>query len=84
MNYNYNDIIKVLSESVSKAIKLTCGSDTEGTSLFISMFDKFFDIMNVTDLNSWAKSRKPFKCHFLKGDDERLEVGYMGKNILIT
>ena len=38
---------QVLSESVSKALKLTGGKEASETAKFVDMMDKFFDTMNV-------------------------------------
>lgn len=51
-------------------MKLTGGPETEETVKFILMFDKFFDVLNVTNFTNWARARKPDK----KIDDKRLEV----------
>ena len=40
--------IKVLSESVSKAVELIGGVEAAETTKFLIMFDKFFDCLNVT------------------------------------
>ncbi len=55
---------KVLSESVGTAMKLDGRSEVAETILrtettkFIMMFDRFFDILNVSNFNSGYKSRK--------------------------
>jgi hypothetical protein len=63
---------QVLSESVGKAMKLVGGSEMEQTSHFVLMFDRFFDIFNVTNFTNSLHQRKPFKAPFRKGDDFRL------------
>ena len=55
-------------------MKLTGGPETEETVKFILMFDKFFDMLNVTNFTNWAHERKPDKQPYQKIDDERLEV----------
>jgi hypothetical protein len=64
---------QVLSESVGKAIELTGGPATEETSKFILMFDKFFDILNVSNFTNWKRHRKPFQKPYSNSQDERLK-----------
>ena len=66
--------LQVLSECVSKALTLTGGPEVEGTATFTQMFDKFFDIMNVTNFDNGKKQRKAFKNRYISGDDFRLKV----------
>ena len=54
--------------SVSKALTLTGGPEVEGTATFTQMFDKFFDIMNVTNFDNGKKQRKPFKNPYISFD----------------
>ena len=73
MFYCVNNL-QVLSESVGKALQLTGGSEIEETSRVVLMFDKFFDIFNVSNFTNSLHQRKPFKAPFRKGDDFRLTV----------
>ena len=50
----------LLSESVSKALTLTGGPGVVGTAAFAEMFNKFFDIMNVTNFVSAKKKINVF------------------------
>jgi hypothetical protein len=59
---------------VGKAIELTGGPATEETSKFILMFDKFFDILNVSNFTNWKRHRKPFQKPYSNSQDERLKV----------
>ena len=59
---------QVLSESVSKAWVLTGGQEAQGTATFVSMLDKFFDLLNV------SRYRKPFHHPYRNSDDVRLKV----------
>ena len=63
-----------MSDSVSKALLLTGGSDAFETSLFIGKVDKFFDCLNVTSYRKGIKTRKPFQKPYFKKDDPRLKV----------
>ena len=38
-----------MSESVAKALTLTGGPEVEGTAEFVDIFDKYFDILNVSN-----------------------------------
>lgn len=67
----------MLSESVGKALKLTGGPQAAGTSEFVLIFDKFFDLLNVSDFHSGQRSRKPFCKPYETSDDERLEVNIL-------
>ena len=66
--------LQVLSESVGKALKLTGGMEVQETATFVMMFDKFFDIFNVSNFSNSIHQRKPFKAPFHKGSDFRLTV----------
>lgn len=46
----------------------------EETSRFVLMFDKFFDIFNVSNFTNSLHQHKPFKAPFRTGDDFRLTV----------
>ena len=60
-----------MSETVSKALLLTGGSEAFETSIFIG---KFFDALNVTSFMKGIKARKPFQKPYFNKDDPRLEV----------
>ena len=61
-------------ESVGKGLKLTGGDDVSETALFVEMFDKFFDCLNVSNFNAGKRQRKPFKQPYRSGKDFRLKV----------
>ena len=67
-------ITQVLSESVSKALKLTNKTSTEETSKFIEYMDKFFDTLNVSNFTSGKTSRKPFQNPYRSDKDFRITV----------
>ena len=69
-------ITQVLSEKVAKALKLTGGSDAEETATFCDMFDKFFDVLNVSNYTEGVRHQKVFKLPYTHPDDFRLKVGY--------
>lgn len=75
--------MQVLSETVGKAIELTGEPETEETSKFIFMFDKFFDILNVNSFQNWARARKPFQRPYYCNDDDRLTVHYISKSYVV-
>ena len=52
-------VTQVLSERVSKALTLTGGPGVVGTAAFAEIFNKFFDIMNVTNFVN-AKKKEMF------------------------
>ena len=63
---------------MSKALVLVVGSEAQATAEFVQMFDKFFDILNVSNFTNGTYHHKPFKHLYRSGDDVRLTV----KNIL--
>ena len=75
-NLEYNDCIvlpqQVLSESVSRAVVLTGGPEAQERAKFMSMFDKFFDILNITNFTNGTRYRKPFQHPYCHGDHFRL------------
>ena len=58
----------MLSETVSKALQLCGGAEAEETARFVSMFDKFFDSLNVSN------HRKVFQQPYRSAEDFRLKV----------
>ena len=64
----------MLSESVSDALMLTGGKGAIETSKFVSIFDKFFDLLNVRNFTSGTRKRKPFQHPYRHADDFRLHV----------
>eukprot|EP00731_Ephydatia_muelleri_P024203 Em0016g474a len=65
--------LKVLSESVSKAVVLVCGDVATETAKFLGMADKLFDTLNVHNYSHGATARKPFQKPFTSSDDWRLK-----------
>ena len=63
-----------MSESVSKALLLTTGSEAFETSVFIRKVDQFFDALNVTSYTKGLKARKHFQKPYVSKDDSRLQV----------
>ena len=53
-------IPQVLSDSVAKARPLVVGDEASETAKFVSLFDNFFDILNVSNFTSGTRNRKPF------------------------
>ncbi len=48
--------------------------ETTETRKFVLMFDKFFDILNVSSFVEGKRKRKPFREPFTNADDARLKV----------
>jgi len=63
-----------MSDSVSKALLLTGGSEAFKTAVFIGKVDKFFDCLNVTSYTKGITSRKEFQKPYFNKDDPRLKV----------
>ena len=64
---------------MGNALQLTGGTEVNETAKFVLMFDKFFDIFNISNFTSSHHQHKPFKAPFRKGDDYRLTVSKMSK-----
>ena len=62
---------QVLSTTVSKVLSNYGPADAAGTAEFCLMFDKFFDIMNVSSTTASSHELKPFNAPFLSTDDPR-------------
>ena len=65
---------QVLSESVSKALMLTGGSEAQETARLVLYMDKFFDGMNVTNFTTGIHQRKSFQLPYRSATDFRLKV----------
>jgi hypothetical protein len=59
---------------VSHALQLTGGPDVLGTVIFTSMFDSFFDMLNVGSFEMGARNRKKFSHPYRTAKDFRLVV----------
>ena len=55
-------------------MKLTGGEDARATADFIDYIDKFFDSLNVDNLNEGTRTRKKFQEPYYFKDDFRLKV----------
>ena len=65
---------KVLSETVAEALRLTGGDEASETAMFVSMMDKFFDVLNVNSFIKAVRQRKPFMEPYTSKDDFRIGV----------
>ena len=65
---------QVLSESVCKALTLIEGETVKETVKFVTMMDKYFDALNVSNLTNGKHKRKPFQNPYQSADDFRLVV----------
>ena len=66
--------MQVLSESVSKALRLTGGEEVYETARFVSMVDRFFDSLNVNTFTYGKFKRKAFQDPYRSEQDFRLKV----------
>ena len=69
-------MFQVLSNTVATALQLTGKDEVEETARFVKMFDRFFDSLNVADLESGRRTRNAFKAPYRSGDDFRLKVSF--------
>lgn len=72
---------QLLSETVAKALVLSGDPAVQETAKFVSMFDKLFDALNVSNYNSGVKKIKTFQQSYRSGNDFRLKVSC---NIVLT
>ena len=72
---NYIFCGQVLSESVSKALQLSVGSEASETAKFVGMMDKLFDLLNVHNYTHGVHARKRFQMPYTTSKDMRLKVG---------
>lgn len=59
---------------MSDALAYFGNSDTKETEKFILMMDRFFDCLNVRNMDGWAFKRKPDLKPYFSPDDQRFEV----------
>ena len=64
----------MLSGTVSNGLKLTGDLEAKETVVFTALFDKFFDLLNVSNFTNGTRNRKPFQYPFRHGEDHRLKV----------
>jgi len=55
-------------------MKLTGGSEVTETVRFVTMFDRFFDCLNVNNFMTGHHQRKVFKQPYKSANDFRLKV----------
>lgn len=65
---------KVLSTSVANGLDFYGLEDTKETEMFVRMFDKFFDCLNVRNTKASVHRRKPDLRPYRSPDDPRLKV----------
>lgn len=63
----------MLSSSVASALQLVGGDEASETVHFVTMFDKFFDCLNVNNFHTGKQKRKVFQDP-LRKNDFRLKV----------
>ena len=63
-----------MSGTVGKALLLTGGPEVEETAKFVLMFNKFFDVLNVTNFTNGTRYRNPDIHPYRHKDDDRLLV----------
>ena len=64
--------VQVLSESVSKALRLT--EEAQETAKLVGMFDRFFDCLNVNSFTKGRCSRKPFQESYRSAQEPNTDL----------
>lgn len=64
----------MLSESVSKALRLIGGDEVSETARFVEMMDKLVDCFNVSNFVMGKLKRKPFQDPYRSANDHRIKV----------
>ena len=84
--WDYNKSSSSQSETVTKALLLTGGSEAFEPSVFIGKVDQFFDALNMTNYTKGIKARTPFQKPYFNKDDPRLEASIwnLGKKYAST
>ena len=59
---------------MSKALKLTGGSEVAETVKFTEYMDKFFDAVSVCNYVNGVYRKKPFQLPYISAKDQHLEV----------
>ena len=67
-------ILQLLSETVAKALVLSGDPAVQETAKFVTMLDKFFDSLNVSNYTLGVNKRKVFQQSYRSGDDFCLKV----------
>ena len=67
-------VLKVLSNQVAIALENFGDEDATETAIFASMFNKFFDCLNVANFSAGKKKRDPFKSPYRSAEDFHLKV----------
>lgn len=67
----------MLSDSVAKALVMVVGDEASETAKFASMFDSFFDILNVSNFMNGTQKRKPFQEPYRHAEDSRIKVTFL-------
>ena len=63
---------------MGNALKFSGREDVQETVKFVLNFDKFFDMLNVTNLTSGKHKRKDFQLPYNSLADTRLDVSHNG------
>ena len=58
-------------------MQMSGNEHVEETAKFVSLFDKFFDCLNVSSLSAGRLKRNAFKTPYRSGTDFRLQVSYI-------
>lgn len=64
----------MLSQSVAVGLQVHLKEEAQETAVFVEMFDKFFDLLNVSNYTKCITKRKYFQTPYRWANDFRLKV----------
>ena len=73
----YMLLLEVLSNTVTAALKYKRNSETQETTRFCRMFNKFFDCLNVRSLEEHVHKRNPDIRPYRSPTDPQLQVSHV-------
>ena len=75
--------LQLLSETVAKALVLSGDPAVQETAKFVTMSDKFFDALNVSNYTSGVNKRKVFQQPYRSGDEGQSILTYAQLDMLL-
>ena len=73
-NYTSYSAPSPLSQTTAQALRLLLKDDAQETAHFLDKFNKYFDMLNVTNYTTCYEKRKIFQEPYRWANDARLKV----------